>query len=173
MADTDECFAYTIDILTGNGVTAGDEFIIDTASTCTGTDSSVTAGTPATVYLRHGDTVTVGRTRATNQIPVGARYTWAKASDSTTGYTHKIDDIEQSSVTKTAVAVANTKCNDDSDGASCWDEGNHTDFENNKGTDPLTGIVTNFWFYLILLMIGLVGFIVINRKRKEEDTQQA
>ena len=173
MADLNDCFAYTIDILTGNGVSTGDEFAIDTASTCAGSDSSVTAGTPATVYLRHNDTITVGRTRATNQIPVGARYTWAKASDSTTGYTHLIDGSEQASVTKTAVAVTNTKCNDDTDGASCWSEGNHTDFENNKGSNPLTGIVTNFWFYLALLMIGLFGFIVINRKRKEEDAQQA
>ena len=171
MADLNDCFAYTIDILTGNGVTSGDEFTIDTASTCTGSDGSVRAGTPATVYLRHGDVVTVGRTRATNQIPVGARYTWTKAADSTTGYTHKIDGIEQTSVTKTAVAVTNTNCNDDSDGTSCWDEGNHTDFENTKGTDPLTGVVTNFWFYLILLLIGIAGFIVINRKRKEENEQ--
>ncbi len=173
MAETDECFAYTIDILTGNGVTAGDEFTIETASTCAGSDTSVTAGSPSTVYLRHGDTVTIGKNRGSNQLPVGARYTWTKASDSTSGYTNLIDGAEQASVTKTAVATTNTLCNDDTDGASCWDEGNHTDFENTKGSDPLTGIVTNFWFYLALLMIGLFGFIVINRKRKEEDAQQA
>ena len=173
MADTTDCFAYTINIPVGNGVATGDTFTVSTASTCSGNPSSVTAGTAATIYLRHNDTVTVGQNGLVNQLPVGASYTWTKASDSNTGYTNKIDSAQQSSVTKSAVAVSNIDCDENSsDGAGCFDEDNHTDFENNKELDPLTGIVTNFWFYIMLLVAGLVGFFIISR-RKQDDEQQA
>ncbi|MBP5656081.1 hypothetical protein J6X15_00650 [Candidatus Saccharibacteria bacterium] len=169
MAETTDCFAYTINIPAGNGVVAGDTFTVSTASTCSGNPSSVTAGTATTIYLRHNDTVTVGQNGLVNQLPVGASYTWTKASDSNTGYTNKIDGTQQSSVTKTTVAVTNVDCDDDSDGAGCFDDNNHTDFENNKELDPLTGIVTNFWFYIMLLVAGLVGFFIISRRKQNDE----
>ncbi len=170
MAETDKCFAYTINIPVGSGVSAGDTYAINANTTCTGSDTSVTAGTPATIYLKHGDTATVGLVGNSSQLPVGANYTLTKTGTDD-GYTTKIDGNVKTTINKITVATGNTDCESNADGEGCFDENNHTDFENNKQADPLTGIVTNFWFYLMLLIIGLVGFFIISRKRKEEENQ--
>ena len=160
MGDTDKCFAYTIDILPDDsGVVQGDTFTILTDTTCTGGDTTVSAGTPATVYLKHNDTVTIGiANRANYQLPVGTSYTWTKI-DTDDGYTTKMDEYQRTSITKIAVATD----------ASTFEDDNMTTIENNKQSDPLTGVVTNYWFYLMLLALGLFGLFVINRKRKEEN----
>ena len=105
-----------------------------------------------------------------SQLPVGANYTLTKTG-ADDGYTTKIDGNAGTTISKITVATGNTDCESNADGEGCFDENNHTDFENNKQADPLTGIVTNFWFYLMLLIIGLVGFFIISRKRKEEENQ--
>ena len=159
MAELDKCFAYTIDILPGAGVVEGDTFTILSETTCTGGDATVSAGTPAVVYLKHNDSVTIGiANRASYQLPVGASYTWTKTVTDD-GYTTKMDEFERTTITKIAVATD----------AADFNANNTTTIENNKQSDPLTGIVTNFWFYLMLLAIGLFGFFVISRKRKEEN----
>ena len=159
MGELDKCFAYTIDILPDvGGVAEGDTFTITSNSTCTGSATSVSAGIPATVYLKHNETATIGiANRANYQLPVGANYTWTKV-DTEDGYTTKMDEFQRTSITKIAVATD----------ADTFDEDNMTLIENNKQSDPLTGVVTNFWFYLILLAIGLVGFYAMNRSRKNE-----
>ena len=162
LAETDQCFAYTLNIPAAGSVSAGDTFTIDNTSTCTGSDTTVTAGTPATIYLKHGDLVTVGQAEGVNELPVGASYTWTKASDTSTGYTNKIDGATASTTTKTAVDVAD----------SAFNTNNKTAFENNKDADPQTGIITNIWFYIILLTIGAFGIFFILARRKNEEEEQ-
>ena len=161
MADKSECFAYTISIPVGNGVVAGDTFAISSSTTCSGSATSVTAGTPATVYLKHGDSVLVGSNNGANQIPIGASYTWTK-TNAGDDYIEKIDGTAGSTITKTAVDPEDPT----------FDTKNITAFENNKNADPLTGIVTNFWFYVMLIVAGLVGFFIISRRSKQDDEQQ-
>lgn len=74
-----------------------------------------------------------------------------------------MDGTETNTVTKVTVAV------DDDE----FDTKNKTEIENNKQSDPLTGIVTNFWFYLILLMIGAFGIFFIIARRKNDDEEEA
>ncbi|MBO4855140.1 hypothetical protein J5500_01890 [Candidatus Saccharibacteria bacterium] len=173
MADTNECFAYTINIPAGNGVVAGDHFTIVSNSTCQETSAtSVTAGTPATVYLKHGESLTVGVNNGANELPVGAKYTITKTNASD-DYIEKFDgSTASSSGEKTTVAVPTPG---DTAAEAAFDANNHTDIENNLQSNPLTGIVTNFWFYLVLLIIGAFGFIIFMRKRQddEEERQQA
>ena len=161
MADKEKCFEYVIDIPATGAVTTGSKFTIDTASTCTGSDDEVTAGTPAKVYLKHGDTVTVGVNNGKNQLPIGAGYTITNNAHE--NYTSKIDGTEQDSVTKTTAAV------DDSN----FNTQNKTSIENNYDSNPITGIVTNFWFYLVLLMIGAFGVFFIIARRRDDDEEEA
>lgn len=162
MADVNECFAYTVNIPVGNGVVAGDRFTISSNSACAQTSAtSVAAGTPATVYLKNGETVKVGDNDGSYELPVGASYTIAK-TNATDDYIEKFDGTEASSKTKTTVAV-----ND-----STFNANNTTAIENNKEKDPLTGIVTNYWFYLVLLIIGAFGLIVFMRKRQDDEEEQ-
>ena len=157
MAELDKCFAYTIDILITGAVARGDTFTILSNTECTGGDATVSAGTPAVVYLKHGESATIGiANRANYQLPVGANYAWTK-TDTSDGYTTKMDEFERRSITKIAAATD----------APTFEANNITEIENNKQSDPLTGIVTNYWFYLMLLIAGLCGLYVINRQSKE------
>ena len=159
-ADTSECFAYDIDIPAAVGGTYTIA-ISPTSGACSSSASSVTAGTTATVYLKHGDTVRVGDKNGTYELPIGVQYTIAKQDDSD-DYTEKMDGSNGSSVTKTTVAS----------NAANFNTENHTDIENNWQANPLTGIVTNFWFYLVLLIIGAFGIIVFMRKKQDDEDQQ-
>ena len=168
MAETDECFAYTINIATGNGVAAGDQFAITSNTACQNSATSVTAGNAATVYLKDGESLTVGSSNGAYQLPVGASYTWTKTGTSD-GYTTKMDGSNATTATKTTVVVPTPG---DTTAQAAFNTNNHTDIENNKQSDPLTGIVTNFWFYLVLLIIGAFGIIVFMRKKQDDEEQQ-
>ena len=157
MAELDKCFAYAIDILPTGAVAQGDTFTIISNTGCTGGDATVSAGTPAVVYLKHGESATIGiADRANYQLPVGANYTWTK-TDTSDGYTTKMDEFERRTITKIAVVT----------NAPTFEANNTTKIENNKQSDPLTGIVTNYWFYLMLLIAGFCGLYVINHQSKE------
>ena len=161
MAEKDHCFEYTISIPAAGAVTSQSAYAINSDTTCPNGATSISGGSTATVYLRHGDTLTIGQNNGANQIPVGTSYTITKVGDEE--YTTKMDGTETNTVTKVTVAV------DDDE----FDTKNKTEIENNKQSDPLTGIVTNFWFYLILLMIGAFGIFFIIARRKNDDEEEA
>lgn len=157
-AETGNCFAYTVEIPVGNGVESGDTFAITSGTECTGGATSVTAGDSATIYLKHGDTATVGQNGTTNQLPIGASYTITKA-DTNDGYSTKINSIETTTVTKSAVAV-------DAEG---FDDDNVINIENNKTVNPLTGIATNVWTYVIILAAGAAGVVYASKKTVKKE----
>ncbi len=163
MADASLCFAYTIDI-PNSGVTAGGTYAIDinpTSGACSGSATSVAAGAPATVYLKNGDTVRVGYNSGAYQLPVGAQYTITKTNHSD-DYIEKFDGSSATDTTKTTVAI----------GDDDFDTDNKTALENNLDEGLLTGIVTNFWFYIMLLVAGLIGFFIVSRRKQDDEEQQ-
>ncbi len=169
MAETSECFAYEISI-PNSGITAGGTYAIDInpANGCSGSASSVAAGTPATVYLKEGDTVRVGYNGGSYQLPVGASYTITDINGND-GYTTKMGGTIQDNISKTAAAADDNTCGDAN---GCFSQDNTITLENNKNTDPLTGIITNFWFYVMLLIAGLFGFFFIIGRRKRDNEEQ-
>ena len=152
-AETDKCFAYTVDIPVGNGVSAGDTYTIESSTTCTGGAASVTAGSPATIYLKHGDTALVGQNSGTNELPVGASYTITK-TDTSDGYTTTIDGTETRTTSGTTTTSSNVQ---------------PIEIVNDKDEDAFTGIFTNMWLYLLLLIIGILGLIYVNRRSTEKE----
>ena len=161
MAEKDHCFEYTISIPATGAVTSQSTYAINSDTTCSGGATSIQAGSSATVYLRHGDTVTIGQNNGANQLPVGATYSITKVGDEE--YTTKMDNETTNTVNKTTVGVTDPNFNTN----------NKTAIENNYQSDPLTGIVTNFWFYLVLLMIGAFGIFFIIARRKNDDEEEA
>ena len=169
LGETTECFNYTVTIPTGHGVSAGDTFTVSTASTCTN-PSTITAGSATTISLKHGDTLLIGNNNDNYQLPIGAEYTITGPTTSN-GYTTKMDGSQKTTVTKNTVA-SDAECDENDETVPCFDKNNHTDIENNKQSDPLTGIVTNFWFYIMLLVAGIVGFFIISRRKRDDEEQQ-
>ena len=155
LAETDKCFAYTIDVQPGNGVKAGDVFAINSSTTCEGSASSVTAGTPATIYLMHGDSATIGQSNGLNQFPLAASVTITK-TDTSDGYTTTMDGTER--VTYTPALQ--------SPGAQDFDP--TIEIVNDKTADPFTGVFTNIWLYLVLLIIAVAGYIYFSRRSTEK-----
>lgn len=148
-ADMNKCFQYQINLPVQTGALAGDSYTINTTSTCSGTSATaVVGGSSNFVYLRHGETATIGLSGSTNQMPIGVNYTIAKVGD--TDYTTNFDGSSTpstTSVNKTTVAV----------GAPTYNAQNTTSVVHTKSTAVLTGIVTNIWFYLLLLLAGAAG----------------
>lgn len=155
LGDQTYCFEYTIDIPASDRVKAGNTYTISTSSTCTGSDTTLVAGQLATVYLRHNDNVKIGQQGSnTNELPIGASYTITKV-DSNDGYTTTIDTVETREKQKTAVSTANT---------SEYNVNNVTHIVNERNGDPVTGIMTNIWTYVVLLAAGVVGIFFASKK---------
>lgn len=155
LAETDKCFAYTINVQPGNGVKNGDEFVINSNTTCEGSADSVVAGTPATIYLMHGDTATIGQANGINQFPLAAGVTITK-TDTNDGYTTTIDGEERTTYTPNLQSP------------SAQDFDPTILINNDKTADPFTGVFTNMWLYLVLLIIAVVGYIYFNRRSTEK-----
>ena len=155
LAETDKCFAYTIDVQPGNGARAGDVYAINSSTTCEGSASSVTVGTAATIYLMHGDSATIGQSSGMNQLPLAINVNITK-TDTSDGYTTTIDGIER------VTYIPNLQS------PSAQDFDPTVEIVNDKTADPFTGVFTNIWLYLLLLIIAIVGYIYFNRRSTEK-----
>ena len=160
MSEKSQCFKYRIEIPVQTGVTSGDTYTLEANTTCTGSSDSVVAGsTNNYVYLKHGDSATVGLVRASYQLPVGISYTITKIDDTDSGYTTTVDGATEKSITKTTVAV------DDAD----FNTLSKTEYVHDKSADVLTGIVTNVWIWILAVVLGAAGIIYATRNRKQKE----
>lgn len=148
-ADTNKCFKYQINIAAQAAAPAGDVYKVSSTSTCAGSSANVTVGGASNfIFLKAGESATIGLNGTTNQMPLGVSYTVAKVGD--TDYTTYFDGSTTAgtvSANKTTVAV----------GAANYAAQNTTSVVNTKSTAVLTGIITNSWFYLIIVLVGAMG----------------
>ena len=116
----------------------------------------MTPGTfrPVTLKIKNGETITIGSSSGTNQIPVGVNYTVAEAA--VTGYTTTIDTVEQNTTTKTTVETPS---------------GNATAIVNNYDVATLTGVFLNIMPYVVVAaaVIILIALVRRSSKSKRED----
>jgi hypothetical protein len=150
MADTSKCFDYTITV----GETTGETYTVaynPSAGTECSNPDTISSGVPTTIRLKHGDNIVIGNDAGSQQLPLGATYSIAKV-DTSDGYTNTLNPT-----TGTTAA-----------------SGNAITTNNHKEADPVTGIVTNAWFYIILLAISVFGFFffIIARRRDDDEEQQ-
>lgn len=159
MSEKSQCFKYKVSIPVQSGVTAGDTYTLNSSTlTCEGNPDTITAGQDNYIYLKDGDTAIIGLDGSTNELPVGVSYTVSKEDGTDAGYTAKVDGDDGTSATKNTVAT------DDSEFATK----STTTFTNDKTLNPLTGIVTNMWTWVVVLGLGAAGIVYASRKNKNE-----
>lgn len=168
MAKKTDCFKYTISIPTPSDSSialANDTYKITTnSSSCSGqSDANVKVGGSATVYMQHGDTVSVGSNGTLNEMPIGLPYTITVADKK--GYDSTFFDsstTDASSVTKTTVATT----------ASTYNANNVTTITNNKDRDPATGVLMNIWPFVLLTLLAGAGTFFFVAKKKSSNEQK-
>ena len=160
-ANKDQCFSMTVAL---TGVTAGETYNV-VGSTCSGnTDITVASGNTtanATINIKHGETVTIGKSGNLSQLPVGAGYTITETAATTASgnsYTTTVNGTSTSTTgSKTVSAVASS---------------NTYEFVNDSTVPTPTGIIIRTLPFVILIALSIVGVIAITKKRKEEQTQK-
>ena len=154
MANKDDCFGY--EIIVSEPIRSG--YTISSNSTCTG--SSVVVNTRGVVYMKHGDTVTIGKNGSVSQMPIGTTYkvVLSDAKGYQTTYYDGVASSDRVSPEKTVVEQT----------ASDFNSKNKLAIRNDKYADPNTGILMNLWPFVLLVALAGVGtFIVVNKKAKK------
>ena len=160
-ADQDECFEF--DLTFTYAAAVGVNYDFTTASTCTGNPSSVSGNGTTKVYLKHGDTATVGVNSATNpasyEVPIGS--TWSIKENGAATYNTYFDGSDtissnKTSATKTTVNVGDTNFN----------ANNKIAIKNDKESAPSTGVVFSILPFIIIAMIGIFGAAYVAKTKK-------
>ena len=153
LADKDEYFEFTLS-LPG---TSGDTYTItgdhSTDGSTTVNSSTYTVGTTTTIYLKHGQSVTIGLNGSLNEMPINGSYTVTEAGAS--DYKTYIDGSTTDSKTTTKTTVATNDSN--------FSTSNATSYINNYQSDVLTGIFINILPFIVLIGLAIVG-IYINKR---------
>lgn len=159
LAEKDQYFAFTVTLPGNNGDTytiLGDHSV---NGTTTVNSSSYTVGTTTTIYLKHGQSVTIGLTSGgAYEIPVGETYTVTE--NGALEYSTYIDGGSNNSKTLTKTTVDPT----DPD----FNANNVCSFVNNYQSDVLTGIFVNVLPFIILISLAIVG-IYINKRLSQAE----
>lgn len=159
-ADTDKYFKYEISfdgVIDGSVLSVeGQDSEVDYGGENVATSGEYAVGEdPLTVYLKHGQTVTIGQrvTRGVtvNELPQGTSYTVTKLDDD--GYTTSIDGQEASMVTKTV-----TRNDSESFAAQ-----NMTVAGNNKEASVNTGVILNVLPFFGLIAVGVGGLFAFRK----------
>lgn len=151
MGDRSKYFAINV-TLTGEAdktyaasytVTGGTKLVNGTDDATT---STISIGTPATFYLKHGETFTI------SNLPYGVSYTVTEADytdEEDGGYDTPAYTYSDAGTTKTVDSPSET-----------------VDITNNKGAIVDTGISLDSLPYILLLVISLTGAVVFIVKRR-------
>ena len=164
LANTNEYFKYTVS-LTNN--VSGTTYNVSgqTSGTITYNGSSVTTSTTCTsnscvIYLKHGQTATIGVSGSLKQLPVGITYsvaqnnTTAQSSNYTT--TYKVGSASAASGTSTGNKTMNATASN-----------NAIVFENTADDEIVpSGIFFRLFPFLLLLVLSVVGVIAIKKTKR-------
>lgn len=160
MADEGEYFKFllTIDGTTGDTytITGQDTSITYGGSTVTPSTTYTVGATPQYIYLKHGQTATIGKNGELNQIKVGTTYQLIE-QDAATYKTYingsTTDSKDSGNLTTVKTATSNTIA-----------------VVNNKEAITLTGIFLDMAPYIaIIIVLAAVMFIFVKSKRKNEE----
>ena len=164
MARTDQYFLFSL-MVNGAGVKNGDRFIIsgqDEEVFFNGqtihTNNEYVVGETNALYLKHGQTVTIGKSGDLAQLPIDMTFVISEATPS--DYTSFVNGKEGSS-TGWIKAVA---LGDDNE----LPESNKVHYINHKESNVLTGVSTAFIPMAVLAALGTGGYVITRRLRKNE-----
>ena len=149
LGDREKYFAITVTLTGEAGKTYADSYpvtggskLVDGAADAAA--ATISVGTPATFYLKHGETLTIAN------LPYGVTYTVTEADYSSEDYTQKIVFSDD----------ANKKIDTASD---------TVDITNTKGTTVDTGVVLDSLPYILLIAVAMVGVVAFTAKKRTTD----
>lgn len=149
LGDREKYFAITVTLTGEAGKTYADSYpvtggskLVDGAADAAA--ATISVGTPATFYLKHGETLTIAN------LPYGVTYTVTEADYSSEDYTQKIVFSDD----------ANKKIDSASD---------TVDITNTKGTTVDTGVVLDSLPYILLIAVAVVGVVAFTAKKRTTD----
>lgn len=159
LGESDRYFLFSLSV---NGAKKGDKFTIE------GQDDEITVdgqtiqapkeyvvGESNKIYLKHGQTITIGKSGDLAQMPIGMSYAVLEATPA--GYTTFINGVEKSSTGwLTAAAMENGEIT----------ETNKIKFVNNRESTVLTGISSTIVPIAILTVLGVCGLAITRKLRK-------
>ena len=166
MARTDKYFEFKINFIDG---TDGEEFLISGDSTYASNPTKlVVGGTNNSVWLKHGETIIIGKKGTVNQIPVGLKYQIVEqgATDYKTYIDGSTTNSKTSSQKTTVEAPAGLLMAGPQDE---FNANNRTSFENNKEEDVLTGVFINIGPFVGLIALAVVGIFIIKKTSNKKD----
>ncbi len=150
LGDREKYFAITVTLTGEAGKTYADSYpvtggskLVDGAADAAA--ATISVGTPATFYLKHGETLTIAN------LPYGVTYTVTEADYTSEGYDE--EDIVYSD-------DANKKIDSATDTVT---------ITNNKGTTVDTGVVLDSLPYILLIAVAVVGVVAFTAKKRTTD----
>ena len=150
LGDREKYFAITVTLTGEAGKTYADSYpvtggskLVDGAADAAA--ATISVGTPATFYLKHGETLTIAN------LPYGVTYTVTEADYTSEGYDE--EDIVYSD-------DANKKIDSATDTVT---------ITNTKGTTVDTGVVLDSLPYILLIAVAVVGVVAFTAKKRTTD----
>ena len=160
-ADSEKYFKYkiTFENLADNAeltISGQDPTVEYNGETITTVASQYNSDGPVYVYLKHGQTATIGRYESddvlAHELPQGVTYTIEKM-DEDDGYLVMLDNSETSAVTKTVAEISSDE----------FMTRNATIAGNNRDATVNTGAFAEPWPYMAIIVFGLSGFVIFRR----------
>lgn len=162
MADQEEYFKFKL-VVNGN---TGDKYVIagqdatvtyNNASVITNAEYTVGGGDQY-VYLKHGQTITIGKLGSLNQIKVGAKYQLIEQdADTYKTYINSSSTDSKDSGELTTVEIKNVT-------------DNKISVVNNKEETTLTGVFIDMAPYIAIIVVAVLGmFFFVKTNNKKED----
>lgn len=159
LGESDRYFLFTLSV---DGATAGDKFVIegqDEEVSYDGrtiqTSKEYVVGQENPIYLKHGQTITVGKSGDLAQIPIDMSFEVLESASA--GYTTFVNGAEKSSTGwLNAAAMENGEITD----------ANKIKFVNHKESTVLTGISFAVAPIAILAVLGICGLAITRKLRK-------
>ncbi len=176
LADFGKYFKYQIDLSNASAleryVVSGQDAEVVYEGEALSTATELIGGSSENyIYLKHGQTVTIGGDNDLNQIPIGLEYTVSLTSAE--GYTSLLDgSAELTTAAKTTLAVPGPNAKQST--RDKFAAANTTLGRNEKNAESaggvLTGIVSGVTPFVIVVAIGglcIFGYSKLSRKRDE------
>ena len=173
-ADDAEYFEFTLSI----PGTTNDVYTITGAHSTNGTSDVATSnyvvGTTTKIYLKGGQTVTIGKNGNVYQIPVGTDYNITEVG--ATSYKTYIDGsttdnqvmTQKTTLAEPTVANPSSKTPEEDAALAAFDAANKTSYVNNWEQDVLTGLFVNYWPFVLLVGLAVIGIVAVKKSSKEE-----
>ncbi len=170
MSDSGAYFKYKVEFV---GAKEGDVFTISGqdaevnygGETIT-TANSFVVGQDNYIYLKHGQTATIGQNGELNELPVGLQYSVIEL-DAVDYETYIDGEVEEDKSVDSKVVQADLAEDASEEEIATYKQNNVTEFVNKKEANVLTGVALSILPFAIAGSLGLAGYAMSRKNTKD------